>query len=58
MKDTIYEDDQPVLYDTESPILFSATVENKLGLGITWRPWKPYILQVSKRLSNIDVHLK
>ena len=38
MSDTIiYEDGQEVIYDTESPILFSATAENKLGLGVTFR---------------------
>jgi hypothetical protein len=59
MSDTIiYEDGQEVIYDTESPILFSATAENKLGLGVTWRPWKPYILQVYfyEKLTSLNIN--
>jgi len=44
--EAINDDEAEVIYDTEKPILFSGIAENKLGLGITWRPWKPYILQV------------
>jgi hypothetical protein len=42
----IYEDNVDVIYEPINPVLFSAIAEQKLGLGMSWKSWKPQILQV------------
>ena len=34
-----YEDNIEIAFESKTPVLFSKIVEQKIGLGLQWKPW-------------------
>lgn len=42
----IYEDSEPIIFQTAVPVLFSSLMEKKMGLALQWKAWKPRVFEI------------